>query len=310
MQVVRSISPGLLPGEEGGSSYNTAESSADVSSFVPFLVSLIVKLEAWYGQFNTASRLILFTSLLCSFSITLSWYSGRLTRGLMARYMLLFLPALATLSGLSLGQQTPSTTTSALNSAYTVPADADVGQPIIPNIIDPKAVNPQSVCPGYRAFTVQTTSNALTAGLTLAGKPCNVYGTDIKALTLVVEYQAEDRLHIEIHPSDIGRENYTWFVLPEELIPKPQIDKGYDSNASPSDLDFTWSNDPTFSFKVVRKSTADVLFNTEGSHLVYEDQFIEFVSSLPENYNLYGLGEVIHGFRLGNNFTRMAFSGI
>jgi hypothetical protein len=36
---------------------------------------------------------------------------------------------------------------------------------------------------------------------------------------------------------------------------------------------------------------------------VYEDQFIEFASPLPENYNLYGLGEVIHGFRLGNNLT-------
>jgi alpha-glucosidase len=38
--------------------------------------------------------------------------------------------------------------------------------------------------------------------------------------------------------------------------------------------------------------------------LVYENQFIEFVSALPENYNLYGLGEVIHGLRMGNNFTR------
>ena len=37
--------------------------------------------------------------------------------------------------------------------------------------------------------------------------------------------------------------------------------------------------------------------------LVYEDQFIEFVSALPENYNLYGLGEVFRGFRLGNNLT-------
>ncbi|KAL9110505.1 MAG: hypothetical protein Q9187_008041, partial [Circinaria calcarea] len=38
--------------------------------------------------------------------------------------------------------------------------------------------------------------------------------------------------------------------------------------------------------------------------LVFENQFIEFASALPENYNLYGLGETIHGLRLGNNFTK------
>lgn len=64
-----------------------------------------------------------------------------------------------------------------------------------------------------------------------------------------------------------------------------------------------WSNDPTFSFSVIRKSTGDILFDTRGSKLVYEDQFIEFVSQLPEDYNLYGMGERIHGLRLGNNFT-------
>ena len=38
--------------------------------------------------------------------------------------------------------------------------------------------------------------------------------------------------------------------------------------------------------------------------IVFENQFIEFSSSLPDNYNLYGLGETIHGFKLGNNFTK------
>lgn len=69
------------------------------------------------------------------------------------------------------------------------------------------------------------------------------------------------------------------------------------------DLQFTWSNEPTFAFKVIRKSTGDVLFDTTGSVLVYENQFIEFVSQMPENYNMYGMGERIHDLRLGNNFT-------
>lgn len=46
-----------------------------------------------------------------------------------------------------------------------------------------------------------------------------------------------------------------------------------------------------------------MLFDTTGSVLVYENQFIEFVSQMPQDYNIYGMGERIRGFRLGNNFT-------
>lgn len=75
------------------------------------------------------------------------------------------------------------------------------------------------------------------------------------------------------------------------------------NSTSDIDLQFTWSNEPTFSFSVIRKSTGDVLFDTTGTVLVYENQFVEFVSSMPTEYNLYGMGERIHGLRLGNNFT-------
>lgn len=44
-------------------------------------------------------------------------------------------------------------------------------------------------CPGYRAINVEERSLGLAADLTLAGEPCNVYGTDIKHLKLEVEYQ-------------------------------------------------------------------------------------------------------------------------
>lgn len=42
--------------------------------------------------------------------------------------------------------------------------------------------------------------------------------------------------------------------------------------------------------------------------LIYEDQFIEFVSHLPDDYNLYGLGERIHGLRLNNNLTATIYA--
>lgn len=46
-----------------------------------------------------------------------------------------------------------------------------------------------AACPGYVASNVKTTGNSMTATLKLNGKACNVYGTDISPLTLLVEYQ-------------------------------------------------------------------------------------------------------------------------
>jgi len=129
---------------------------------------------------------------------------------------------------------------------------------------------------------------------------CNVYGTDVDVLNLTVGYQDAHRLGINIYPAYISAENSSQYILPGHLVMLPQAGNG---SASESDLQFSWSNDPSFSFTVLRKSTGDVLFSTEGTVLVYENQFIEFVSALPENYTLYGMGERIHGLRLGNNFT-------
>lgn len=194
-------------------------------------------------------------------------------------------------------------TTASYREAFTVPADSDVGQPLLPNIEDPEAVDAQSVCPGYTASNVQNTTTGFTADLSLGGDACNVYGNEVEQLTLTVEYQASDRLHVGIQPRYIGPENETWFILPEAIVPKPAPSSDGDTSPDSSNFELSWTNDPTFSFTVKRKSSGDTLFTTEGSKIVYEDQFIEFVSPLPENYNLYGLGEVMHGFRLGNNLT-------
>lgn len=88
------------------------------------------------------------------------------------------------------------------------------------------------------------------------------------------------------------------------MIPRPQPDPTFGD----TDLEFDWDDDPSFWFSVTRHSTGDVLFSTEGTKLVYEDQFIEFVSSLPEDYNLYGLGERIHNLRLDHNLTATIYA--
>ncbi len=215
--------------------------------------------------------------------------------------------ALASLLCASLTSVLAQTSTTSYRAIFTVPASAQNGLPVLPNINDPQAVNAQDVCPGYTASNVVRTPYGLTASLRLAGKACNVYGTDIDSLNLTVEYQSSDRLHLEIVPTYVDSSNSSWYILPEALVQKPTIDADAGSVLD-SDLNFVWSNDPTFSFSVIRQSTGDVLFSSTGYKLVFENQFIEFGSSLPENYNLYGMGEVIHGLRMGNNITRTFYA--
>lgn len=176
---------------------------------------------------------------------------------------------------------------------------------MLPNIKDPLAKNAQDICHGYKASKVKKSSIGLTAQLSLSGPACNVYGTDIDSLELIVEYQTDTRLHVNITPSHITSHNQSWYLLPEEYVPAPKQGSGTKSS---SDLAFSWSNTPSFGFNVTRASTGDVLFSTTGNKLVFENQFIEIVTEMPENYNLYGLGEVIHGLRLGNNLTRTIYA--
>ena len=191
---------------------------------------------------------------------------------------------------------------------FTVPARADLGATLLPNINDPRAVDAQTVCPGYTASDLKRSLYGLSATLELAGAACNVYGTDIESLNLTVEYQSEDRLSIQITPTVIDASNTSQYQLPSYVVHQPTRDEDADMTCLTSDLDFIWSNHPTFSFTVLRVSTGDVLFSTAGTKLVFENQYVEFASSLPENYNLYGLGETIHGLRLGNNFTKTIYA--
>ncbi|MCJ1288350.1 hypothetical protein MMC26_007705 [Xylographa opegraphella] len=199
-------------------------------------------------------------------------------------------------------------TTTTFAPLFAVPGAADSGATLLPNIDDPNAADAQTICPGYTSSNVLRTPYGLTAILTLAGPACNIYGTDIETLNLTVEYQSSDRLSVSLVPANVGASNTSQYILSSDLINKPAVDLDSGAKSLTNDLGFFWSNEPTFSFSIVRMSTGDVLFSTHDTKIVFEDQFVEFVSPLPDNYNLYGLGEVIHGLRLGNNFTRTLYA--
>ena len=200
-----------------------------------------------------------------------------------------------------------SSRTTSYAPQFTGPESADIGANLLPNIYNPDAPVAQDLCPGYTASNVETSSTGLTASLSLAGDACNVYGTDIHDLVLTVEYQTNARLHVNIKPSHITESTSSHYLLSTDYVPAPSQESG---TMDTSDLTFSWANarHTGFGFKVSRNSTGEVLFSTTGAKLIFENQFIEFVTSQPENYNLYGLGEVIHELRLGNNFTRTIYA--
>lgn len=197
-------------------------------------------------------------------------------------------------------------TDTAERTQFTLADYVDVGEELIANVDDPQAVNAQSVCPGYRASNVQHSTHGFSASLELSGKPCNVYGTDVESLVVEVQFQDTGRLNVQITPTYVDASNESWYILREELVPRPETVP--DASESHSDFSVTWSNEPTFNFQVTRKATGEVLFDTAGSVLVFENQFIEFVTTLPEEYNLYGLGERINQLRLLRNATLTTYA--
>jgi alpha-glucosidase len=77
-------------------------------------------------------------------------------------------------------------------------------------------------------------------------------------------------------------------------LPRPDAPTG---DASRSALKFAYKADP-FSFTVSRAETGEVLFDTSAASLVIESQYLRLRTKLPQNPNLYGLGEHSDPFRL------------
>lgn len=99
----------------------------------------------------------------------------------------------------------------------------------------------------------------------------------------------------------IEDQNQTVYQVPNEIFPRPQSS----GNASSDDatIQFSYTESP-FSFAISR-SDGETLFNTSGSPLIFESQYLNLRTSLPDNPSLYGLGEHSDSFRLNStNYTR------
>lgn len=89
------------------------------------------------------------------------------------------------------------------------------------------------------------------------------------------------------------------YQVPESVLPRPESGN---SNRESSDLKFDYVEEP-FSFTVSRED--EVLFDTSASNLVFQSQYLNLRTWLPDEPNLYGLGEHTDSLRLETmNYTR------
>lgn len=142
-----------------------------------------------------------------------------------------------------------------------------------------------SACAGYRltSATVRDGETGVDGTLEIIGN-CSAYGPDYTTLNLAVWYETADRLRVRITDKE-GKAH----VVPDDVAPWPQPGNNSVTNAT-SKLAFEWVEDP-FSFKVVRKDDGDVVFDTTGQTLIFEEQFVRFSSKLSEGSNIQGLGQ-------------------
>ncbi|CAG7733772.1 unnamed protein product [Allacma fusca] len=130
---------------------------------------------------------------------------------------------------------------------------------------------------------VRTTPNGFS--LTLKrNTTISYFGNDANTLNFDAEFQSNTRLRIKI------TDGTPRFEVPIEI--------GAASGGNTDPLyEVQTSNSPVFSFKVVRKSTGAVLFDTSVGGFTFSNQFLQIATRLPTK-NLYGIGEnEQHSFR-------------
>lgn len=189
-----------------------------------------------------------------------------------------------------------------------------------------------SSCPGYKlAGEPRMSKSGFEASLELAGQPCNAFGVDIHNLTLAVVYEKPEQLHVHVY--DTAKQQYQ---LPNGLLfnrTDDNPDQDGLSSADDSHLEFHHTgNDSPWAFWVTRKSTGDILFDTRAARIptysqglnatyesrhnstampahpmIFENQYIQLSSTMPEDANIWGLGEYVSEFKRNASETLQPF---
>lgn len=107
----------------------------------------------------------------------------------------------------------------------------------------------------------------------------------------------DTRIHVKIYDAEEDV-----YQVPTSVFPRPMGDGR--GSISDTQIKFSYTAKP-FSFAIQRSDNSDTIFNTSGSNLIFESQYLRLRTQLPANPNLYGLGEHTDPFRLNTtNYIR------
>jgi len=116
--------------------------------------------------------------------------------------------------------------------------------------------------------------------LTRSSQDSTYFGEDFNEVTIDVEFWEDHHLRVKAYPTNTVR-----YEVPLPLKVSPP-----NSAAANPEYEVTFTDSPAFSFKVIRKSSGAVLFDTSTGGLTFSNQFIQFSTKLPST-RLYGIGE-------------------
>ena len=112
--------------------------------------------------------------------------------------------------------------------------------------------------------------------------------------------RTDSRLHVQIFD-----QSQTAYQVPESVVGRPGNDT---VSAASSLLSFNLTQNP-FSFAIQRTDSGEVIFDTSGTTLVFESQYVRVRTSLPDSPNIYGFGEDTDSFkRPTTNYIRTLWS--
>ncbi|KAF9906845.1 hypothetical protein BX616_000598 [Lobosporangium transversale] len=155
----------------------------------------------------------------------------------------------------------------------------------------------QHACKGYGVKNVQESAHGITFDLELLGA-CVRFGEDVTLLTAIIDFETESRIRIKIVDKNSNR-----YEIPKEALPTTDSTirhvgkRGYT---------FKYNKSP-FTFSIIRSHDGEVIFDSSVANmdnLIFESDYLEISTTLPEDANIYGLGEVVASFRRDPNGTR------
>ena len=125
---------------------------------------------------------------------------------------------------------------------------------------------------------VYEVEGGLMVNLTKSG-PNTLFGNDFQNITIFWEFQTRTRIRVKIFPSNVERYEVPLTIEREEDIAEEDLDVWLECD-----------DEPVLSWRLVRKSSGAVLFDSGLGGLTVSDQFLQIAGFLPSD-NIYGFGE-------------------